>query len=148
MRLPLVFAAAMSMCFFAAVPARADEVMSGGQAAEPAASPSAEKPAKPRHKPLRTPATRLTAQMERDLALDSSQAEKVAEINRKDIEALQALRPTDEEIKQTRRKQREIMAERDKALKAVLTDRQYRELTEIKEKYEKRMRNMAPAEHE
>ena len=146
MRLSVVLAAAMSMCLLAAVPLRAEQAVSGGQAAEPAASPSAEKPAKPRHKPLRTPATRLTAQMERDLALDRSQAEKVAEINRKDIEALQALRPTDEEIKQARRKQREILAERDKALKAVLTDRQYRELTEKKEKYEKRMRNMAPAE--
>lgn len=135
--LPLVVALCSlltAMPTFAEAPASAD----------PSASP--ERAAKQRHKRLHTPASRISAQMERDLALSSEQAAKVREINQKSVESLQAITPTEEEIKQARRQQREILSEHDKQLKAVLSEKQYADYTAKKEKYQKRMRNMRPAE--
>jgi hypothetical protein len=93
-------------------------------------------------KPAHTPATRLTAQMERDLALSSEQLASVQALNEKSLTALDALRPTEEEIKASRRQQRQILSDRDKELKALLSEQQYASLVENREKYEKRMRNM------
>lgn len=93
-------------------------------------------------KPAHTPATRLTAQMERDLALSSEQLASVKALNEKSLTALEALRPTEEEIKASRRQQRQILSDRDKELKVLLSEQQYAMLVENREKYEKRMRNM------
>ena len=93
-------------------------------------------------KPAHTPATRLTAQMERDLALSREQLASVQALNEKSLTALEALRPTEEEIKASRRQQRQILSDRDKELKALLSEQQYAMLVENREKYEKRMRNM------
>lgn len=96
-------------------------------------------------KPAHTPATRLTAQMERDLALSSEQIASVQALNEKSLAALQALRPTEEEIKASRRQQRQILSDRDKELKALLSEQQYGTLVGNREKYEKRMRNTQPS---
>jgi hypothetical protein len=97
---------------------------------------------KTRKKLAHTPATRLTAQMERDLALSSEQVSSVQALNEKNLSALQALRPTEEEIKASRRQQRQILSERQNELKALLSEQQFGKLVENREKYEKRMRNM------
>lgn len=132
---------------FSALPALAQEPAAPVTAQPgPDAAPKAEKAQRARSKRTHTPATRLTAQMERDLALDGDQAAKVKDINDSSMKALRALRPTEEEIKQSRRQQRQILAERDAQLKAILSDQQYAELTANREKYEKRMRNMRPAD--
>ena len=63
-------------------------------------------------------------------------------LNEKSLSALQALRPTEEEIKASRRQQRQILSEREKELKALLSEQQFGKLVENREKYEKRMRKM------
>ena len=138
MRLPVVMAALCSLLLASSAPWAQDAT------AEPAAR--SDRPAKHQQKRERTAATRITAQMERDLALSSEQTEKVRKINETSISSLRALTPTEEEIKRSRRQQREILATHDKELRAVLSETQYADYTEKKERYEKRLRNMQSAQ--
>jgi hypothetical protein len=127
-------------CLIVALPAVAQETPAPSTVEAADDAPKTER-ARKEHKRAHTPSSRLTAQMQRDLALSADQAAKIQEINDGSIKALQELRPTEEEIRASRRQQRQILADRDKELKAILSEQQYGKLMTNREKYEKRMRN-------
>jgi len=79
----------------------------------------------------------MTEHMAADLGLTPEQVDKVRAINEKHVTEMQALMPSEEEMRARHEKMERIRAEQDAALKAVLTPEQYASFSTSREEHEK-----------